>query len=349
MRPLLLLFIAVLLLGSCRPEGTTKQSAAAQAQTSPDNLKLYTHRYPVQDQGIYRSFQARANKGVDVFLHAGKDLVELAKAGRLRGDLVILDDLYQAHQLIKLGVLEPYNAGTFGDYVPSRYVDNEGYWAALTRWTMGFVYRPQAAPMEAMVNYAGILRPELKGRVVMAHPDSSGLITMTAGMIAAHGATPARIYLEQLKAQLAAPPYNNDWEAVLAVAEGTADVALVNTSAYLRYKNSGNPELYRAVEGLLWEIPVDAKNNNYFNITPICLLKQAPYRDYAISMVELLTLRENQGDYAAAYMEYPVNVFSQPNEFLDESFNVAQSTITVETTEKQLDTAADLVREIFAD
>ena len=77
----------------------------------------------------------------------------------------------------------------------------------------------------------------------------------TLAEIAAHGEEPARIYLETLKKNLYAEPTGNDFEAISAVIRGDADVALVNGSQFMRYKHSGNPELFSALDQLEMEIP----------------------------------------------------------------------------------------------
>lgn len=345
MKRLLILLLGACTIWACKSD--QKPSVPPPAPSNANNLTIFSHRYLTQDQQLFNTYRSRANKAVDLYRYPSESIVELAKNGQLKGDLVILDDLYHAHQLKKTGVLQPYSAGTFDELVPSRFIDYEGYWAGLTRWSMGFVYDPQKVDIMQMRNYAGVLDQRYKGKIVLAHPDSSGLVSMVAAMIAAYGEEPARMYVQQLNDNLMIVPSGNDWEAVTAVINGQADIAFVNTSEYLRYRNSGNPDIFQATNRLEWEIPDDAKGNNYYNITPICLLKDSPYRDYAISMVEFLTIKENQNFYADPMMEYTVNIFSEQVSFLNDAFNVAQGQISPEMAENQLDKSRELIREIM--
>jgi ABC-type Fe3+ transport system substrate-binding protein len=346
MKNVFFLLLVCCLFTACKPEATTN-TPPAQSTANPDNISLVSHRYLIQDQQLLNTFRVRANKAVDVYINEGNAAVKLAQQGQLRGDAVLLEDLYQAHQLKKLGVISPYNAGTFGDYVPSRYIDNEGYWGGVTRWTMSFVYRADKVDLMQMRKYGGILDPRYKGRVAIAHPDSSGLISMVASMIAAHGEEPAKIYLETLKKNLSSAPKGGDWEAISAVLRGDADIALVNGAKFLRYQHSGNPEMFKSLSELEMEIPTDNDENNYYNISPICILNNAPYRNYAINLVEFLTIEENQGIFSEAYFEHPVNVFSPSGELLNNTFNLPQGKITSEMTENQLDKAEALVHQVF--
>ena len=43
-----------------------------------------------------------------------------------------------------------------------------------------------------------ILDPAYKGRVVMSHPDSSGLVTVVGYMIGVHGEEAASVFLQAL-------------------------------------------------------------------------------------------------------------------------------------------------------
>lgn len=343
--------IACLFTLGCRADKNTtdnSNSAPPTTITSPtDALRLVTHRYLVQDQTYHTSYAEQAQKPVQVYRYPSEQIVTLAEQQQLSGDVVIVDDLYHAHQLKKAGVLSPYNAGTFGDYVPDRFVDREGFWAAWSRWTMSFVFRDDVASREAMRNYAVVLNPDYRGRIAIAHPDSSGLTAMVAGMLAAYGPQPATLYLQSLQTNLVQTPSGNDLDALQLVINGQADVAFINGSEYLRYKNSGNPDAFKSTESLRMEIPVDAQGNNYYNASLIGILKDTPIRQYGITFIEFMTLEQTQNDLTAAGMEYPVHVFSEMSDFLSEPFNVPQGNVTLEDMENNLEEARAIIRQVF--
>lgn len=344
-----LALLAIVGLAQCTPAndgGTSTQGNKAVGKT----VRMYHHRYLVQDEELYGRFQANTECDIALTPMSGQAILEAALRGELQGgDIVVLESLYQAHQLRKAGLIEPYNVGNFGHEVPSRYVDNEGYWAGLTRWTMGYVYNPEKLDYYAMQRYTGMLADEMLGRVVMSHPDSSGFVTFAATMWGAYGAIPTRAYLEKLAGNLAHAPRGNDLEAILEVANGTADIAFVNVSEFLRYRYSGDPEAFRRTESLAVAIPRDARDNNFYDITPVCVLKNPPQRRYALSLIDYLTLRQNQTPYAEAAKEYPVNVYADISSFLLDIEGVAQGAFRPEMAEPKLDSTRQLIREIFAE
>ncbi len=336
-------------LSACKTDNTsTTNTPPPPPAPSTNNLTVHTYQHLVQDQALVDAYRARANKGVDVYASAWPEMLAKAKAGQLTGDIVIVGDLYHAHLLQQAGVLSAYSAGTFGDYVPNRFVDDQGYWAALTRWSTGFVYHPDRVDVEQMRNYAGVLAPRYRGRIALAHPDSSGLTVMVAGMIAAHGEEPAKIYLQNLKNNLmGGQPVANEWAALSAVATGVADIAVVNVAQFYRYRHSGNPQVFKMLEPLEAEYPLDAQNTNYFNAVCIGVLNNAPHRNFAIPFVEFFTIAETQNPYSEARLEYPVNVFAQSTEIINTTFNVPQGGVSLEMSENQLDKARALIRSVL--
>jgi iron(III) transport system substrate-binding protein len=342
------LLAVIILFSQCKP-GTSSNGQAAPFTTPDKVITVYHHSYLVPDEPIYQDFEKNTEYDIQVTPLSGQEILAQAQAGELAGgDFVVVEDLYQAHQLRKAGVIEPFSVGIFGHEIPSRYVDSEGYWGAMTRWTMGVVFNQEKVGYDVMKRYAGLISPDLLGRVVMAHPDSSGLVTFAATMLAAYGEVPTRAYLEALAGNLAYAPRGSDEDQIMAVANGTADVAFVNTSAYLRFKYSGDPAVFKATENLGVENPMDAQNNNFYNITPVCVLKNAPERRYALSLIDFLFLKHHQTPYAEARMEYPNNVYSAMSGFLIDIEGVPQGVFLPEMAEAELDNARQLIREVFA-
>lgn len=352
MKQQLLLFLALvaLVFNACngdKPTNTTASQPPPSTTAVSTPLSIYSYRYLTTDAELFQQFEGQANKKVNIYLSSGANTLELAKKGHLKGDILIVEDLYQAHQLKKLGIIEHYHAGTFEELVLHRYIDNEGYWAGLSRWTMSNVFRSNKVNNAEMQTYAGVLNPKYKGRIVVPHPDSSGLVTFVASMLAAHGKEATSTYLRLLNKNLLHPPAGSDFDALQSVLNNEADIAFMNGSAYLRFRNSGNIELYKQTNALSIEIPLDAQNNNYYNISPACIVKNAPNRNYAIPMIEFLTIADNQNIYAERIIEYPVNIYATTVAFLDDILNTPQGNISMEDTENQLDTARELIQIIL--
>ncbi|MCB0637291.1 MAG: hypothetical protein KDC54_11770, partial [Lewinella sp.] len=101
----------VFLFNACTPDqGGRRQTTA---NTASDRvITIYHNSYLVPDQPIYDNFEKNTEYHVNVIPMPGREIVAKAKAGELAGgDFVVLEDLYQAHQLIQAGVVEPYNVG----------------------------------------------------------------------------------------------------------------------------------------------------------------------------------------------------------------------------------------------
>lgn len=312
-----LLLLAVVL-GAASCSSDSSQGSIPVRPAGPANsVRVYTHRYLFHDDQIFKAFEQRANAKVEVIqLSYGQLLAEARSNGLANADLVILNDLAQLKQLEGMGLLQPFQAGIFEKQFPSRFLDPETYWAPLTRWTMGYVYRKDRLSAAQMNRYQDIAMPELQGRVAISHIDSSGLISLAGAIKAARSEEVARLWLQGLTANLAYPPAGNDYQNIQMVAAGKADVALVSGSAYYRFKYSGSPAAMKASELLEYQMPNDADGSNYYTLSAVGLLKNAPHRDFAIALIEWLCLPENQQNWAEGAFEYPLNSFAQASDFL---------------------------------
>ncbi len=306
------------MLGAASCNSDTSRTGIPVRPAGPSNsVRVYTHRHLFHDDQIFKAFEQRANAKVEVIqLSYGQLLAEAQSNGLANADLVILNDLAQLKQLEGMGLLQSFQAGIFEKQFASRFLDPETYWAPLTRWTMGYVYRKDRLSAGQMSGYQDIAVPELRGRVAVSHIDSSGLISLAGAIRAARSEEVARLWLQGLSANLAYPASGNDYQNIQMVAAGKADVALVSGSAYYRFKYSGNPAAMKASEMLEFQMPIDADGSNYYTLSAVGLLKNAPHRDFAIALIEWLSLPENQQNWAEASFEYPLNSFAQASDFL---------------------------------
>lgn len=351
MKQAFILFLALFLLSlsNCTNDKQAKQQGNTTTQVAQKPaLILNAHRYLVADDQLYKQYEASYKQPVSVYKMDSEQIIQKAQKGELQGDLVMVKNLYYAHQLKQMGLLAPFNASSFGDSIPSQYIDKEGYWAGLTRFSMGFVFNRHKINLDDTRFYVEIIKPKYQGRVVMAHPDSSSITTFVAGMLAANGPEATQTYLSLLKKNLAKPASGSDRDALQALIDDEADIAFMNTATYLRYKNSGNAALYQQLAKLHFEIPTDAKQNNYYDISPICVLKQTNQWNALLPFIDELCLRNKQNTFAEAMMEYPVNVFSSPSNLVDDAFNLPQGAISMDQVEEQLDTAREMIRRVFS-
>jgi ABC-type thiamine transport system substrate-binding protein len=186
----LLVLAAVLGAVSCKNDSSQARIPVRPAGPS-NSVRVYTHRYLFHDDQIFKAFEQRANAKVEVIqLSYGQLLEEAQSNGLANADLVILNDLAQIKQLEGMGMLQSFQAGIFEKQFPSRFLDPETYWAPLTRWTMGYVYRKDLLTAEQMSGYQDIAMPELRGRVAISHIDSSGLISLAGAIKAARSCWP---------------------------------------------------------------------------------------------------------------------------------------------------------------
>ena len=96
---------------------------------------------------------------------------------------------------------------------------------------------------------------------------------------------------------LAEPPSGNDVDQVQQSEQLVRQTLPSSTAqSILRYRYSGNPQYSsRKRTGSRSRVPLDAKGNNYYDVTTVGILKGAPDRNYAMSMVEFLSVKTASG------------------------------------------------------
>lgn len=151
-------------------------AGAALAQSAPVTLTLYTSQ-PQQDaQRTVDAFMA-ANPGIRVeWVRDGTTQImarlraEIA-AGNPRADVLLIADSVALEALKAEGRLMAYPQANLAGY-PDGTHDPQRMWFATKLITTGIVYNT-SAPVRP-TSWADLVRPELRGQIVMPSPDVSG-------------------------------------------------------------------------------------------------------------------------------------------------------------------------------
>lgn len=343
------LLLAVWACTGCGNEAGQADNGNWQSRNIQSEITLYTHRYLPQEEQLIRQFTTRNGVKVNVVLLDEAEILRRARAGELSGgDVVLMPSLEDITALKEAGTLQPFYVDNFSTgEIPDRFTDREGYWAALSHWTMAAVYRANTVDYEQVKHYRFLAMPDFEGRLLVSPPDSSGLTGLVAGILASKGPEAADLWTRLLAKHQARTPAGNEYDLLWAVARGEADLAIVNSSAYFRWQRSGNPEAFKLSENLRMRYPVDVDNNNYYNAVTIGLLADAPNRDAAMKYINFLFSKESQELLSASTQEYPGHVYAMPSDFLMDFADLPAGNVSLEQIEQHLPQARQLVERYF--
>jgi iron(III) transport system substrate-binding protein len=210
------------------------------------------------------------------------------------------------------------------DNVPANLRDPDNRWFGLSIRARTIVYNTARVQPSELSSYEDLAAPKWKGRLCLRTSKKVYNQSLVAMMIARHGEAKTSEILEGWVANLATAPFSNDTKTMQAIAAGQCDVGIVNTYYFGRLQKK-DPEIKLA---LFW--PNQDEAGVHINISGAGITQHAKHRDAAIQLLEWLSSKEAQQQFAALNMEYPVNPKVKPDdlvaswgEFKGDELNVA--------------------------
>ena len=339
-----LLFLLLIITGC-----TTKESGSREfTDDRPVALRVLTFRHLPQDADLVAAFEQRRNLNVEVEVQPASAILARAASGAgMNADVVIMPSLETTTKLRSYNVLQPFfvNSFTNGD-VADIFIDNEGYFSGLTRWTMATVYNPNAVASGEAETYQGILEAALRGvRVGVAHPDSSGLAGVVAGINAVLNPTAASYLAQGITQKAAGGATGNDYAQLNRMLAGEVDMALVSSGELFRWILNGNPAHYEA--GKVWRIrypQTGATGDNMANMTCLTVTANSPHRQLALDYIDYLYERPVQEQLSSAYFEYPAQSFAETDNYLFTVKTTPGRTVPSSVVEENLPGAWEILR-----
>ncbi len=176
------------------------------------------------------------------------------------------------------GLLEKYISPQAAS-IPSTLKDPSGYWSGIYVGYIGFVSNKKALAARGMpepVNWQDLLRPELKGRVVLANPGTAGAAyTMLATLVQLNGEAAAMQYMKQLHGQVKEYP-KSAVTAAQMVGKGEADVGVAFLQDAIRLREQGMKDITISTP----------KEGTGYEIGAVAIIKNGPDQAVARKFVD---------------------------------------------------------------
>lgn len=323
---------------------------SAPADSRPASMTVILPEYLPQMRDVVREFEQRYATRLDVQVKPTRELIAAAARGEVpAAEVVIVPTIEDAVRLHGFEVLQPFFVDAFMEgNVADRYLDDQGYYAGLTRYAMATVYLPNAVTDEEAGSYRNLIEANLRGiRVGAAHPDSSGLVGVIAGLEATLGRPAARLWASSMYTGTAGGLHGNDAYQLDRMLAGELDMAFISSGAALRWMLNGNPNHYAAAD--VWRVKLPratATGDNYYNMRCIVMPKNAPNRNMAVAFINYLYEPAVQTQLTDAYFEWPCHTFSQGNDYLYAFTKGIGTSVSAETIEGALPVGWELVNSL---
>ena len=335
-RALLCAVAAGALLGAAAP-------AAAQGV-----VNVYTNREP----GLYSTTLDEFTKATGIKvnpLFSEQGLAEriAAEGANSPADVLITVDIGRLQEAVDKGVTQPVSSETLNAAIPAEYRDPNGNWFGLSRRAR-VVYASKERVKADAITYEELADPKWKGKVCIRSGQHQYNIALIAAMIVKHGEEYTENWLKGLKANLAKKPSGGDRDVAKDIAAGVCDIGLGN-NYYVGLMKTGQPEQQKWGEAINVILPTFKDGGTHMNISGAVVAKNAPNRDNAIKLIEVLATAPAQHVFADVNYEYPVRVGVEPNA-INRSFGTLKADpMPVAEIAKQRAKASELVYKVGFD
>ena len=219
-------------------------------------------------------------------------------------DAVLTVDISNLTAMADAGLFQPIISRVVEKNVPKNYRDANGFWTALTARARVIYYSKNRVKISELSDYEDLSDSRFYGRVCTRSGYHKYNVALFSSMIAEHGITKAKKWLQGLKNNLARKPQGNDRGQVKAIFQGQCDVALGNTYYMGKMLANKDQRAWAASVGIYF--PNQSNRGTHMNVSGGAVTKAAKNKKEAVKLLEFLSSNLSQFMYANVNHEYPV-------------------------------------------
>jgi iron(III) transport system substrate-binding protein len=289
------LLASALLLAACERSAPPP----AEATAPPAQIVVYSERREPLIEPIFERYQREKGVAVRFVTDTGAALIErlAAEGSRTPADLFLSVDAGTLWLAAERGLLRSVRSATLEAAVPAALRDPQGRWFGLSQRARTIVYARDRVDPARLSGLESLGDPAFRGRVCLRTSKKVYNQSLVAIAIERMGEAATEAMVRAWVANLAAPPFADDTQLILALAAGQCDLGLVNTYYLGRLHSEG-----RATE--VW--PFFPPEGTHVNISGAGITAHAPHPEAALAFLEWLVSPAVQADFAALNFEYPV-------------------------------------------
>ena len=280
-----------------------------------EEVNVYSFRQPFLIKPIMEKFTEQSGIKVNI-LFAKKGLIERVKReGQLSpADLVLTTDISRLMKLSNQHLTQAVDSKILTENIPSQYRDPNQQWFALTTRVRNIYSSAERVGPAADITYQDLASPAFKGKICTRSGKHPYNVSLVASVIAHQGLEEAKVWLENVKANLARKPQGNDRAQVKAVKDGLCDYALGNN--YYLGKMLADPKQVPWAQAVNINFPNQKSTGAHVNVSGVVLAKYSPNKENAVKLMEFLSGDVAQQIYAEVNYEYPVKESVQPSKLV---------------------------------
>ena len=292
-------------------------------------INLYTHRHYESDKILFKSFTNQTGIKINVIKGGADQLIQRLKSeGKdSPADVLISVDAGRLVRAKNLGLLQPVFSDELNQNVPKSMRDAENFWFGLSVRARVIVYSKDRVKEKELSTYEDLADPKWKGRLVVRSSNNIYNQSLLASIIEHNGKQKATKWARSVRSNMARKPRGNDRDQARAVANGVADLSVINTYYLGLLANSPKKEDREVASKLKVFFPNQDNRGAHINVSGAGLIANSKNKKEAIMFLEFLTKSENQKIFAETNFEYPLDYQDVDSEIFLEWGNFKADTL----------------------
>ena len=273
-------------------------------------VNIFSARHYDSDIQLYEKFTAKSGIKVNVVSGKSKVLEKriIEEGADSQADLYITADAGRCGAFKAKGMLQ---GGLTSEVIKSSVPKNfrTSHWVGIAKRARIVYFAPERVSGSELagLTYESLADPKWNGRLVIRKSNNIYNQSLVASLVKNNGKAATAEWAKAVVSNMARTPKGNDRAQILAVAAGEADIAVANTY-YLALMLSGKkgPEQQAAAKKVKPFFPNQNDRGTHMNISCAGLVKGAPNKANAVSLVEFLLSAEAQEHIVNNTFEYPM-------------------------------------------
>ena len=274
-------------------------------------VNLYTHRHYPADQEIFERFTQETDIKVNVLSGSAEQLLQRLEleGDKSPADILMTVDGSRLYQAVNKRLLQAVDSKILQQNIPKKFTHPQNFWFGITYRGRVIIYAKDRVKPHDLSTYQDLTNKKWLNKILVRSSANVYNQSLLASLIAINGELNAKKWAESIVYNMAREPKGNDRDQIKGVAKGVADLAIANTY-YLGLLANSEDSTERAVAkkvAIFFPNQEENQNGTHINISAAGITKNAPNKENAIKLLELLSSKEIQEKFASANYEYPVN------------------------------------------
>lgn len=266
-------------------------------------LTVYSSRNASYLKPLFDQYSRETSTAVSYLIAAPQTLIrKMQREGASNNaDLLLLTGAENLVDAASKGVLATVSSRTLSRNVPAHLRSPTDQWFALSKRARAVVYNGKKVRAQELKSYQELADPKWKQRLCLVTSASDYTEALVAFLLQRQGEQATLAMLKGWVNNLAVRPARTDASLIQQMERGLCDVGLINSYYYARVRREDR----RTPLKLFW--PDQSGDGVSINITGAGVSTHAPHPHQALDLLEWLTTKRPQTNYARLSMEYPVN------------------------------------------